>query len=273
KGANSDHHIDIGGAALAALGLALVVLALTQGPRDRWPAAEIASLVAGAVALAAFVGVELRSPAPMLPLSIFRVRPVTGPNLVTLIVDGALGASLFLLPIQLQRVVGFSPLAAGASVLPVTLVLLLLSARVGRLAQRIGPRLPMALGPSVAGAGFILYTRVGQGSAYLNDVLPATLVMALGLSLTIAPFTATALSSAGQENAGVASAVNNPVARTAGLLSVAVLPAAVGLSQSGITDLAAFSSGFHKAALLCAGLCGAGGVLAALGIRNPPKTP
>ena len=273
KGPSSDHHIDLGGAALAALGLGLVVLALTQGPRDGWPAAEMVSLVAGAFALAAFVAVELRSPMPMLPLSVFRVRQFTVTNLVTLIVYGALGASLFLLPIQLQRVVGFSPLAAGASVLPVTLVLLLLSARVGRLAQRIGPRLPMALGPSVAGAGFILYTRVGQGSAYLNDVLPATLVMALGLSLTIAPLTATALSSAGQENAGVASAVNNTVARTAGLLSVAVLPAAVGLSQSGITDLAAFSSGFHKAALLCAGLCVAGGVLAALGIRNPPKTP
>ena len=271
KGPNSDHHIDVRGAALAALGLGLVVLALTQGPRDAWPAVEIASLVAGAVALAAFVAVELHSPMPMLPLGVFRVRQFTVTNLVTLIVYGALGASLFLLPIQLQRVVGFSPLAAGASVLPVTLVMLLLSARVGRLAQRIGPRLPMALGPSVAGAGFVLYARVGQGSTYLADVLPATLVMALGLSLTIAPLTATVLSSAGEENAGMASAVNNTVARTAGLLAVAILPAAVGLSQTRIANLAAFSSGFHRAVLVCAGLCFAGGLLAALGIRNPPK--
>ena len=129
----------------------------------------------------------------------------------------------------------------------------------------------MALGPSVAGAGFVLYTRVGQGSTYLADVLPATLVMALGLSLTIAPLTATVLSSAGEENAGIASAVNNTVARTAALVAVAVLPAAVGLSQTGITNLAAFSSGFHQAVLMCAGLCAAGGLLAALGIRNPPK--
>lgn len=271
RGPNFAHHIDVRGAALAALGLGLVVLALTQGPRDGWPASEIVSLITGVVALAAFVAVELRSPMPMLPLGVFRVRQFTVTNLVTLIVYGALGASLFLLPIQLQRVVGFSPLAAGASVLPVTLVMLLLSARVGRLAQRIGPRLPMALGPSVAGAGFVLYTRVGQGSTYLADVLPATLVMALGLSLTIAPLTATVLSSAGEENAGVASAVNNTVARTAGLVAVAVLPAAVGLSQVGLANLTAFSSGFHKAVLLCAGLCVAGGLLAALGIRNPPK--
>lgn len=129
----------------------------------------------------------------------------------------------------------------------------------------------MALGPSVAGAGFVLYARVGQGSTYLADVLPATLVMALGLSLTIAPLTATVLSSAGEENAGMASAVSNTVARTAGLLAVAILPAAVGLSQTRIANLAAFSSGFHRAVLVCAGLCFAGGLLAALGIRNPPK--
>jgi EmrB/QacA subfamily drug resistance transporter len=265
--------LDLAGVALVALGLGLLAFGLTEGPRDGWPVYDVASLAAGAATLAAFVAVELRSPHPMLPSGLFRARQFTVTNLVTFIVYGALGASFFLLPIQLQRVVGLSPVAAGSAILPVTVVLLLLSARVGRLAQRIGPRLLMALGPIVAGAGFALLVRVGPGSAYLTDVLPAVLVMALGLALTVAPLTATALAAAGEENAGIASAVNNDVARTAGLLAVAVLPAAAGIAQAGTADPAAFSAGFHRAVLVCAVLCVGGGLLAAVGIRNPAVTP
>jgi len=260
-------HLDVPGALLAVVGLGLLVLALTQGPRDGWPPATVGSLLAGLVALAAFVVVERRSPGPMLPLDIFRRRQFTVANLVTFVVYGALGGSLFLLPIELQRVVGFSPVEAGAALLPFTVVMLLLSARAGRLAQRFGPRLPMAAGPVLAGAGFVLMVRIGPGSSYLTDVLPAVLVMSLGLTLTVAPLTATVLAAAGEENAGIASAINNDVARTAGLLAVALLPVAVGLTDT--AHPAAFSAGFHRAALVTAALCAAGGLLAAVGIRNP----
>jgi EmrB/QacA subfamily drug resistance transporter len=270
---DTGHRLDVAGAALVAIGLGLVVYALTQGPRDGWTASEIGTLLVGVLTLAAFVAVEMRSPSPMLPLGLFRSRQFTVTNLVTFVVYAAFGASFFLLPIQLQRVVGFSPVAAGAALTPVTVVMLFLSARAGRLAQRIGPRLPMALGPILAGAGFTLYVRIGPGSTYIADVLPGALVMALGLALTVAPLTATVLASAGEENAGIASAVSNQVARTAGLISVAVLPAAVGISQAGIGNVAAFSNGFHEAVLICAGLCLAGGLLAAAGIRNPAITP
>ncbi|HEX8132737.1 MAG TPA: DHA2 family efflux MFS transporter permease subunit, partial [Actinomycetes bacterium] len=159
--------LDYAGAALAAVGLTGVVYALTDGPGLGWTSARI--LLAGAVgvgALAAFVAWERRSPHPMLPLDIFASRQFTAANLVTFVVYGALGGSLFLMPIQLQRVVGFTPLQAGLALVPITLVMLLLSARAGRLSARIGPRLPMTLGPLLVAAGFLLYTRIGPGSAY-----------------------------------------------------------------------------------------------------------
>jgi EmrB/QacA subfamily drug resistance transporter len=266
---NAGRRIDVPGAVLAVVGLGLIVLALTDGPGAGMPVADVLSLVAGVVALAAFVVVELRSPAPMLPMGIFRNRQFTVTNLVTFVVYGALGGSLFLLPIELQRAVGFTPLEAGAALLPFTVVMLLLSARVGRLAQRIGPRLPMAAGPVVAGLGFVLMTRIGPGSGYVMDVLPAVLVLSLGMALTVAPLTATVLASAGEENVGVASAVNNDVARTAGLLAVALIPVAVGITQSDYADPVAFTADFHRAVLLTAALCVAGGALAAVGVRNP----
>ena len=268
---NAARHVDVPGALLVVASLALLVYALTEGPRAGWPPADLGSLLAGLATLVAFVAVELRSPGPMLPMAIFRSRQFSVANLVTFVVYGALGGSLFLLPIQLQRVVGFRPLSAGAALLPITAILLLLSARMGRVAQRIGPRLPMAVGPVLVGAGFALMVRIGPGSGYLGDVLPAVLVMALGLALTVAPLTATVLAAAGDENAGVASAVNNDVARVAGLLAVALLPLAAGIAQADYARPAAFSAGFHRAALAGAALCVAGGLLAAAGIRNPER--
>jgi EmrB/QacA subfamily drug resistance transporter len=266
--------LDYTGAALAALGLAGVVYALTDGPGFGWTSPRI--LLAGALgvaALAAFVVWERRSRHPMLPLDIFASRQFTAANLVTLVVYGALGGALFLMPIQLQRVVGFTPLAAGVALIPITVVMLLLSARAGRLSARIGPRLPMTLGPLLVAAGFVLYTRIGPGADYLADVLPGMLVFAFGLTLTVAPLTATVLAAAPREHAGIASAVNNDVARAAGLLAVAVLPVAAGISGAGALDPARFNDGFHTAVLIAAALCAAGGLISWFGIRNPAPAP
>jgi MFS family permease len=220
-------------------------------------------------ALAAFLLWERHAPAPMLPLDIFASRQFSSANAVTFVVYGALGGSLFLLPIQLQRVVGYSPLASGVALVPITVLLLLLSARSGRLASRIGPRLPMTLGPLLVAAGFALFTRIGPGASYLVDILPASLVYGLGLVLTVAPLTATVLAAAPPEQAGIASAVNNDVARTAGLLAVAVLPVAAGISGADALAPAQFAAGFRTAMAIAAVLCAAGGVLSWLTIRNP----
>jgi hypothetical protein len=169
-----------------------------------------------------------------------------------------------LIPVQLQRVSGFSPVAAGSALLPVTAVMLLLSARMGRLASRIGPRGPMTVGPIVAGGGLALLVRVGADASYVADVLPAMLVFGFGLSVTVAPLTATVLAAAPGRLIGIASAVNNDVARIAGLLAVAVLPGLAGISPEAYAHPAQLSTGFHHAVLISAGLCALGGVLSAV---------
>jgi Major Facilitator Superfamily len=266
--------LDFTGAALAAIGLAGVVYALTDGPGQGWTSAPIlgAGLV-GVGALAAFVAWERRTPAPMLPLDIFASRQFSAANAVTFVVYGALGGSLFLMPIQLQRVVGYSPLASGVALVPITVLMLLLSARSGRLASRIGPRLPMTLGPLLVAAGFVLFTRIGPGASYLVDILPASLVYGLGLVLTVAPLTATVLAAAPAAHAGIASAVNNDVARIAGLLAVAVLPVAAGISGADALEPARFNAGFQTANIIAAVLCAAGGALSWFAIRNPEPEP
>jgi len=266
--------LDLTGAALAALGLAGVTYALTAGADRGWTDPLILTTgVGGVLALAAFVVVERTSRHPMLPLDIFASRQFTAANLVTFLVYAALGGSFFLLPIELQRVAGYSPLASGVALVPVTLVMLLLSARAGRLAQRVGPRLPMSLGPLVAAVGLALLARIGADGSYLADVLPGVLVFSLGLSLTVAPLTSTVLAAASAERAGVASAVNNDVARVAGLLAVAVLPVAAGISGSAALTPEVFGAGFRMAMLLAAGLCAAGGLLAYATIRRPGPIP
>ncbi|HTE67256.1 MAG TPA: MFS transporter, partial [Actinomycetes bacterium] len=262
--------LDWAGAALAAVGLAGVVYALTDGPGLGWTSSRI--LVAGLVgvaALAAFLVWERRTRNPMLPLDIFASRQFSAANVVTFVVYGALGGSLFLLPIQLQQVVGYSPLASGVALVPITVLMLLLSARAGRLSARIGPRLPMTLGPLLVAAGFALLARIGPGASYLVDILPASLVYGFGLTLTVAPLTATVLAAAPAEHAGVASAVNNDVARTAGLLAVAVLPVAAGISGADALQPDRFAGGFRTAMIIAAALCVAGGLLSWLTIRNP----
>jgi EmrB/QacA subfamily drug resistance transporter len=266
--------LDWTGAGLAAAGLGGVVYALTDGPGLGWTSPQIlAAGLVGVAALAAFVVWERRTPNPMLPLDVFASRQFTAANIVTFVVYGALGGSLFLMPIQLQRVVGYSPLASGVALIPITVVMLLLSARAGRLAARIGPRLPMTLGPLLVAVGFVLFTGIGAGASYLVDILPASLVYGLGLTLTVAPLTATVLAAAPGEHAGVASAVNNAVARTAGLLAVAVLPVAAGISGADALQPERFAAGFRTAMAIAAFLCAAGGLLSWLTIRNPEPQP
>lgn len=253
--------LDVTGAASAAVGLALVIYALTEGPADGWNAATVTALGAGLVVLAGFLVNEARVRDPMMPLSLFTNRQFTGANLVTLVVYAALSGALFLVPVALQRVAGFAPVEAGSALLPITVVMLVLSARMGRLAQRIGPRRPMTIGPIIAGAGMALYTRIDSHTSYLTDVLPAVLVFAFGLSLTVAPLTATVLAAAPEHQVGVASAVNNSVARAAGLLAVAVLPGAAGISQAAYADPSVLAGGVHRAVLIAAVVCALGGVL------------
>jgi EmrB/QacA subfamily drug resistance transporter len=264
--------IDVSGALLGALGLAGVIYALTEAGDKGWgaPVVLITGL-AGVVALVSFLVVEGRSPHPMLPLGIFRSRQFTAANAATFVVYGALGGALFLLPLELQRAAGFSPLEAGVALFPLTIVMLLLSARAGRLAQRIGPRLPMTLGPIIAGVGLVLLVRVGVSTEYWTDVLPGVLVFSLGLSFTVAPLTATVLDAAPDEEAGVASAINNEVARVAGLVAVAALPIAVGLTTATYAHPAELTDAFHTAMVVSGLLAIAGGVLSWLTIRNPER--
>ncbi len=256
---------DIAGAVTVSVGLAALAYALIEGAGGFGPA-EAGAAAVGILALVAFVVVERGSPRPMLPLGIFRSRQFTGANLTTLAVYAALGGTLFLLVLELQLVLGYSALEAGASLLPVTMIMLLLSSRMGALAQRIGPRWPMTVGPLIVAGGLLLLARVGPGAGYLTDVLPAVAVFGLGLATTVAPLTAAVLAAVDDDHMGVASGVNNAVARVAGLLAVAVLPAAVGLDLAAGPE--ALTDGVRRAMLAGAALAVVGGLVAYLTIRD-----
>jgi EmrB/QacA subfamily drug resistance transporter len=260
--------IDVVGAALAALGLAALIYGLTEGSTFGWGARQVGATVAGVVLLAIFTVVELREQTPMLPMRLFRSQQFSAANAVTVVVYGALGGIFFLLPVELQQGVGFSPLEAGASLLPVTAMLLLLSSRMGKYAARRGPRLQMTIGPIIAGIGVTLLAMVHPGSSYVSSVLPGILVFGLGMAITVAPLTATVMAAAPPRDVGVASAVNNDVARTAALFAVAVLPALSGITATAYKSPAALSNGFHHAVWIAAALTALGGVLAGLLIRN-----
>ena len=266
--------LDAPGAALATVGLGALIYGLIEGTAAGWSAGRVvAALAVAIVATLVFVLVERRTAQPMLPLGIFRARQFSGANLATFAVYGALGGALFLIPIQLQQVLGYSPLEAGTALLPITLVMLVLSPQAGKLSQRIGPRLPMTLGPIVAGAGLAALSRVQAGTSYASVFLPAIVVFSLGLALTVSPLTATVLAAAPVEHAGLASAVNNAVARAAGLIAVAVVPAAAGLTASSYLHPASFGAGFRLAMWLTGGACALGGVVSAITIRRAPASP
>ena len=204
----------------------------------------------------------------MLVLGIFRDRTFSASNAMTLLVYGALGAMSFFVTIELQTVSGYGALAAGAAFVPMTIVMLLLAARGGRLAQRIGPRIPMTVGPVVMAVGVALMMRIGADVSYVRDILPAVLVFGLGLAMMVAPLTATVLAAAPEEHAGIASGVNNAVARAGALLAVAALPVVVGLHGDEYADPASFDAAYDMAIMICVVLLLAGGVLSWLTIRN-----
>jgi EmrB/QacA subfamily drug resistance transporter len=252
---------DVAGAALGAAALAGITYGLTAASGSTGGFVALVAGLAGLALGAAFIAVERRREHAMLPLSVFSSRQFSAVNVVTLFVYAGLGGVFFLLSVQLQVSSGFSPIKAGAALLPVTVLMLLLSARAGALAQRIGPRWPMVIGTLVAAVGVALLARIGPGSSYVVDVLPAATILGLGLSLVVAPLTATVLASAEPRRAGIASGVNNAIARAAQLLAVAGLPLLVGLSGEDYHEPAVFTHGFAQAMLICAGLMLAGSAL------------
>jgi EmrB/QacA subfamily drug resistance transporter len=262
--------IDVRGGTLVTLGLIGLTYGLIEGPGGNWTRpAVLAALLGGIALLGAFVWQEQRMVAPMLPLSLFASTQFTATNLITFVVYGGIGGALFLLPIELQQVSGYTALEAGISLLPVTVITLALSRRSGALAARIGPRLQMTVGPVMVGIGLALFSRITSSGDYLTEVLPAVVVFGFGLAVTVAPLTSTVLAAAPAERAGIASAVNNDVARAAALIAVALLPAAGGITGDAYRHPALFSGGFHSASLISAALCVAGGVLALFTVRNP----
>jgi EmrB/QacA subfamily drug resistance transporter len=264
--------IDVMGSVLVTVGLIGLTYGLIEGPSAGWDhAGPLAALLAGVLALVAFVLWERHAAEPIMPLDMFASAQFSTANVATFVVYAALGGAFFLLPIQLEVVSGYSALEAGIALLPVTVIMLLLSARSGALAQRIGPRLQMTVGPLVIAAGLALFARIGPGGDYLTEVLPAMIVFGFGLCINVAPLTATVLDAVPAEHAGTASAINNDVARAAGLIAVAVLPAAAGLSGSSYLHPEQFSAGFRTASFISAGLCVGGGILCAVFIRNPTK--
>jgi len=306
------HRIDVPGAVLCVVGLAGPTYALIQQPLLGWSDPQVwVPLLGGLGALLAFVNYERHAPHPMLPPAIFRSRNFAVGNVVTLTVYAGLGAASFFIAIFLQQVCGYSAFGAGLALLPITLLLIGLSRHFGRLAARVGPRLLMAAGPIVGGLGLLLFTRVDERGVYLTQVLPATLAFGLGLAMTVAPLTATVLEAADRQHAGIASGVNNAIARVAGLLAIAAVGLVIsaqfatqvergvgapaqrdgatrayvdearerpltvpGGTVSAGTRIAvrkANVAAFHRGMVVSGLLMIAGGLIAAIGIVNPPR--
>ncbi|MEG3627659.1 MFS transporter [Streptomyces poriticola] len=256
---------DVLGATLGAAVLALVTYALID-------AAPVAGAV-GAAAGVVFVLVERRRPDPMLPPTIFRSRLFTATNLVTLCVYAAFGGFFFLTALQLQTVAGYSALGAGTALLPTTVLMLLLSGRSGALGERIGPRIPLTVGPLLCAAGMLLMLRVGADADYARDVLPALVVLGLGMVTLVAPLTATVLSSVEAGRAGLASGINNAAARAAGLLAVAALPLLTGMGPEAYRSPDQFQDTYRQAMPMCAGVLVLGALIAWTAVRTPVPAP
>jgi EmrB/QacA subfamily drug resistance transporter len=267
--------VDVVGAALCVLGLGGVVFALIEQPRHGWVSPVIlVPLLGGAAALVALLVHERRTPDPMLELRLFARRNFAVGNLETFAVYAGIAILFFFLVIYLQQVAGYDALKSGLTTVPVTLLMFVLSRRFGGLADRLGPRLFMSAGPLISAAGILLLVRLDMHVSYLTDLLPALLVFGVGLAMTVAPLTATVLADADEADAGIASAVNNAVARIAGLVGVSLMGVVVAGTLVGDTFAANASSvrAFHEAMATCAVLVAVGGVIGAIGIQNPRRT-
>lgn len=266
--------VDVLGAALCVSGLAGVVFALIEEPHFGWSSpAILVPLLAGAALFSGFLAYERRTADPMLELALFSRRNFTVGNVETLSMYAGLSILFFFLIIFLQEVAGYSAIKAGLSTVPVTIVMFLLSRRFGALADRHGPRLFMGAGPLVAAVGILLLLRAGIHTSYVTVLLPALVLFGVGLSMTVAPLTATVLAGAEERDAGIASAINNAVARVAGLVGVSVIGVVVAGTLTGDTFTRGHASvtAFHHAMLICAALVASGGVIGAVGIVNPER--
>jgi predicted MFS family arabinose efflux permease len=263
--------VDYVGATLCFLGLAGAVFGLIEEPRHGWGSPLIfVPLVAGLLLFTAFVVYERRASHPMVELALFSRRNFAVGNAETLVMYAGLSILFFFLVIFLQQAAGYSALRSGLTTIPVTLVMFALSRRLGALADRYGPRFFMGVGPLLAAAGTVMLLRAGLHTSYLTDLLPGLLVFGLGLSMTVAPLTATVLADADEADAGIASAINNAVARVAGLVGVSV----TGVIVSGKLVGDNFASdqrsvhAFHEAIWICAALVASGGIAGLIGITN-----
>jgi EmrB/QacA subfamily drug resistance transporter len=264
---DAPRRLDVTGVLAGAIGLAGLTYGFTAWPSlGATSPVVLGALVVGVAGIAGFVITERRSAHPMLPLEVFSSRTFTAANLVTFAMYSALGGVLFLVVLNLQVVGGFGPFAAGTALLPLTVIALLLSARAGALAQRIGPRIPMTVGPILAACALVLFTRIGAHASYWTSVLPAVILLGLGLSLTVAPLTATALGAVDERHAGVASGVNSAVARAAGLLAVAVLPLAAGLGAGSLTNPLDLGPTYRTAMLIGAAILLVGAAISLVAI-------
>ena len=267
--------VDFVGAGLGALGLAGLVFALIEEPRYGWSSWTIlVPLLTGMVSFAAFIAYERRAAQPMLRVDLFKRRNFAVGNLETLTMYAGLAILFFFLTIYLQQVAGFSALRSGLATVPVTLVMFALSGRFGALADKLGPRRLMGAGPLIAAAGIFLLLESGSDISYVTGLLPALLLFALGLSMTVAPLTATVLAGADASDAGIASAVNNAVARVAGLIGVSAVGAVIAGELPGGTFArnGASVAAFHHVVLICGILVAAGGVVGLLGIVDPRRS-
>ena len=266
--------VDFIGAALCVLGLGGIVFALIEQPRHGWSSAVIAvPLVGGILAFCAFLLYERRAAEPMLKLELFRQRNFAVANAETLVMYGGLSILFFYLVIFLQQVAGYSALRSGLTTVPVTVVMFALSRRFGALADKHGPRFFMGAGPFVASAGVLLLLRTGLETSFLRDLLPGLLVFSLGLSMTVAPLTATVMADADEGDAGIASAINNAIARVAGLIGISIVGVVLAKTLVGDNFAPNASSvrAFHQAIAICAGLLAVGGIAGTLGITNPRR--
>ena len=267
-------HVDFLGAGLCALGLGGVVFALIEQPHHGWTSPVIlVPLIGGLAAFASFLVYERRAAEPMLQLELFSRRNFTVGNIETLGMYAGLAILFFFLTIFLQEVAGYTALQSGLATLPVTLTMFALSRRFGALADRHGPRLFMGAGPLIASVGILLLLRTGLETTYVTDLLPGLLVFALGLSFTVAPLVATVLADADESDAGIASAINNAIARVAGLIGVSILGVVVASTLVSDTFGPNPESvrAFHEVLVICAALVGAAGVIGAIGIVNPRR--
>lgn len=259
----SQNKLDLGGAALTVASLSFLTYGLVA---QQWLPTTV-----GLVLLVAFVVHQWRTPHALVPLALFADRVFTAANICTFAIYGALSGSMFLLVLQLQYVSGYSPLKAGLATLPATILMLLFSARAGALGARIGPRLPMTFGPMIAALGLLLYLRVGEDARFWLDVIPGGIVFGIGLTLLVAPLTTAVLASAPADQTGIASGINNALARTAGLLAVAAIPPIAGIAGADFASPDVFGPGFRAGTMICAAMLATAGVLAAVLIEKPKR--